>query len=1221
VIFALIRRTGVVLLLLACLHNVAHAEDPALTQLVNNAEYWEKRGRSDRAKDAWQRVLRAYPDDARALTWLGKHAARTGKVADAKKYRDQLRATHPKDPGIAQIEQALNSGANYGRLLSEARAAAAAGRRAEAITLYQQAFGSSGPPEDVAVEYFQTLSGAERGWDEARKGLAAAASRAGEHSKAQLAYGQHLTYREPTRRQGIAILRDLAGDPALGTQARSAWRQALIWLSAGSSDLGYYDSYLALSPDDADVQRKRDNAVKRQRHISAQNEAEQLASMGVAAMEQRDFARAQEIFERVKTMAPTRNELWENSLRSATFWSLFHQAAERRREHRLGEAEATLKKAIAVSPNESVHARVALAELQLDRGAVIDGEAGLRSILQEEPNQVGALRALAHLTATTSRLDEALVLNKQLEAVAPDQAWARGTLEAEGLRAEAAQKRGSHPEEARDLLVAAREGDPRNLWVLHDLAGLQLDLDSPEQAEVTIAELEQLEPNLPELQLLRVRQLESAGKYEAALAQLQANPRLSDENWRAARQRLDVQVTIAQLVSRARRGSLQPSRQQLLELQRKVQNTEQAVPVALAWADLGDNPRAIALADDVRKRFPDLKPGPRLMLAAVYLRTEREQEFSELVGDLALEPTLSIRERNDLTRMQVAQAVRSADKLRSNGQLESALARLEPLAREYPDNVKLQCAVARIYNDAGEHKQSYELFRRVIEQAPDEPEARQGAVQASLAMFDKNTARQLALDGIQRKRQDPQMHLIAGRYHVMVGDEGEALEEFEYARKLVDKRASGLDSDLLAGSGSTSNKLTAGSLFPKLQSQRASDSSDAVLDEINEEIDRLNAKRAISVGAAFRFKNRSGYGGFGGLTILSAEVEAIIPVGFSSKLRLSAEPLLLDTGKVDLGDRNTSDRLGTYALDPSSVPSQPFTRTANGTRLAASFTWNGGLTVDIGSTVLGAPLATVVGGVAFRRQLGRLGFAVEGSRRQVEESYLSIVGMRDPLTRIQWGRILREGGRADLALTAESVTFYVIGSYARVVGERVPENKTWLGGVGVEWKLYDLNEQRITAGVAGTYLGYDKNLRYFTLGQGGYFSPQQFFHAGLPIAWRGHTGPVQWDTRADVGINWFKEEDTLFYPLDPQRQLALVQARQTEPATTTGEMLDSSFHGQTVVSAALDLSARASYQVSSNLETGLEFGWRSADWFREVYGGIFIRNRFNPKPLSVRSGL
>ena len=39
-----------------------------------------------------------------------------------------------------------------------------------------------------------------------------------------------------------------------------------------------------------------------------------------------------------------------------------------------------------------------------------------------------------------------------------------------------------------------------------------------------------------------------------------------------------------------------------------------------------------------------------------------------------------------------------------------------------------------------------------------------------------------------------------------------------------------------------------------------------------------------------------------------------------------------------------------------------------------------------------------------------------------------------------------------------------------------------------------------------TAIGYSKNLRYYTFGHGGYFSPQRYFSLSLPVEWSGRSG-------------------------------------------------------------------------------------------------------------------
>ncbi len=103
--------------------------------------------------------------------------------------------------------------------LAEARRLAAAGAYDRAIAAYQRAFRGGAPPFDLAVEYYETLAGTGGGWEEARLRLKELSERSFATSRVKFAYARVLTYNEQTRREGIALLANLASDPAVGQPA------------------------------------------------------------------------------------------------------------------------------------------------------------------------------------------------------------------------------------------------------------------------------------------------------------------------------------------------------------------------------------------------------------------------------------------------------------------------------------------------------------------------------------------------------------------------------------------------------------------------------------------------------------------------------------------------------------------------------------------------------------------------------------------------------------------------------------------------------------------------------------------------------------------------------------------------------------------------------------------------------------------------------------------
>ena len=112
---------------LACLFwaGTAHALDPLEQSLVDKATYWQQKGRGDLAAESWKKLLLTDPESADALEGMGVYEAQQGHAAESRKYLALLQKAHPGHPGIAKIENAIESGkvdtGKLNRELTEAR--------------------------------------------------------------------------------------------------------------------------------------------------------------------------------------------------------------------------------------------------------------------------------------------------------------------------------------------------------------------------------------------------------------------------------------------------------------------------------------------------------------------------------------------------------------------------------------------------------------------------------------------------------------------------------------------------------------------------------------------------------------------------------------------------------------------------------------------------------------------------------------------------------------------------------------------------------------------------------------------------------------------------------------------------------------------------------------------------------------------------------------------
>ena len=62
------------------------------------------------------------------------------------------------------------------------------------------------------------------------------------------------------------------------------------------------------------------------------------------------------------------------------------------------------------------------------------------------------------------------------------------------------------------------------------------------------------------------------------------------------------------------------------------------------------------------------------------------------------------------------------------------------------------------------------------------------------------------------------------------------------------------------------------------------------------------------------------------------------------------------------------------------------------------------------------------------------------------------------------------------------------------------------------------------------YFTYAKNLDHFTLGQGGYFSPQSYFAALLPLTFTRRLDNLTWSVGGSVGAQSYTENSSPVFP-------------------------------------------------------------------------------------------
>jgi hypothetical protein len=170
-------------------------------------------------------------------------------------------------------------------------------------------------------------------------------------------------------------------------------------------------------------------------------------------------------------------------------------------------------------------------------------------------------------------------------------------------------------------------------------------------------------------------------------------------------------------------------------------------------------------------------------------------------------------------------------------------------------------------------------------------------------------------------------------------------------------------------------------------------------------------------------------------------------------------------------------------------------------------------------------------------------------------------------------------------------------------GRGVADNARLEAGAGASYAVFRRPDSELTTGLDLYYAAYDKNLRHFTLGHGGYFSPQSYAALNLPVDYRARTGDLSWRLGATLGYASWREDSTPVFPGDAGAQAQLQAAAASDPTLAT------SYAGKTQSGFVGGLRADAEYPLTSQFRLGGQLRYdRAADW-NEARGMLYLRYR------------
>jgi hypothetical protein len=148
---------------------------------------------------------------------------------------------------------------------------------------------------------------------------------------------------------------------------------------------------------------------------------------------------------------------------------------------------------------------------------------------------------------------------------------------------------------------------------------------------------------------------------------------------------------------------------------------------------------------------------------------------------------------------------------------------------------------------------------------------------------------------------------------------------------------------------------------------------------------------------------------------------------------------------------------------------------------------------------------------------------------------------------------------------------------------------------------------------------YTNNQRFYSYGQGGYYSPQRYLSLGVPLEWAGRRGALKWDLSVTAGVSNSYEKNAPDYPIGVPGPLAAT------PGLAGLVNVGSSTRG---VAFSYGLAGSAEYRFNPHLALGAQVSIDRSHDYAPSAALVYLRytfdarkqdNRLSPQPVGLYS--
>lgn len=1112
--------------------------------LMNQLKLADATGRDDIVESTLERLFAIDENSPEGLYYQANMFLKRDQFELAQQTLQRLDIIAPDSPQRRNVSLVIALKSTKKIEYQKAKLLTKAGRYKEAIQAYQSIFPSGMPTPALQLEFLQLQSDAGVNWNNVKQGMERLNADYPGVSQFQLALANHIRKQKPTDPWVLATYRTLALNPMVGTSAASSWLSALESLPISEEVAQEYAILASYYPSDNKIQSASNKAKARwvteqelrkdptyraklkglqllERGSIKQAEAqlryalstrpqdpELLGALGKVYLRQGQQQKALHYFQQAQKLDTDIDNAskWRSLVSVSQYWAYLKKGNAYAEKGKWQQAENYYRQAIAVDKTQP-DAFIDLGSLYLQQKDYLAADRLYLQAIRLEQANASALRGrLAVRTAQKDWAGAKAIANSfspiQKKQVADAIKDIDSEIALSRLRVAIVQDDNIAMKQATEELLAL---DVRSPWVRLDIADVVRTLGDKPRADTLMRDWVQSE-HTPEMVFAYALYLAQGLEVEKAIEALESIP--PEETTDAMRRnwvRLKIDSALENIQKRYPE-SPQLVTEQLHSLEKKYGMHIQALSrLARVWIDLSN-------IDEAERIYQSIEPSSHwaatdvLSYAGLMVDLNKFDDFKNWLQNL--------NDMYDVQDFEVSFLVQF-DELYSR----RILAEAEFMVRNqrYPEAVAL-------------------YYRATLEPEPFKSQAQVGLLQAS-ALAQDNVAYHDARRVLRAKKETltaRQLLTAATVFH----QRGDLLDANEF-NQLLDKKED-VDAFIYRDSMKIAMDNQQWSLAevrahqalnydrieksadPKL----ARESSPSLLElyeaaddywltrNVKTDLDALHDRTDGHVILGWDDSARDGKN-----TSSQIPIEARIPIeSWHGHLLLRADYVSVDSGELDYYEKETDSASSSFRNQSSGM--------------ALGIGWQAqDWRADIGSTPIGFDHTSWVGGVNISGDLGDFGWRVDASRRPVTSSTLAYAGMSVPsgsrdVEGTKWGGVVSSGVKLNSSWDVGGpIGIWNSLQYHVISGENV-ENNTRLGLLGgAYYKLITTDQQRLSVGANLMYLTYDKNLSEYTLGHGGYYSPQRYFSVSLPVNYYGrYNSTWSYQLSASVSNSWTEED-------------------------------------------------------------------------------------------------